>query len=72
MHNLHGQKSEGQTQIIFEHGDTNKMMAWKFDKKESKKALAQMNIRLVLSMVKGLDTITELLNRYFMFHVEVQ
>ncbi|GJX29133.1 zinc finger BED domain-containing protein RICESLEEPER 2-like protein [Tanacetum coccineum] len=29
---------------MFEHGDENKMMAWKFDQKESKKALARMVI----------------------------
>ncbi|GKA94343.1 zinc finger BED domain-containing protein RICESLEEPER 2-like protein [Tanacetum coccineum] len=37
-------QSNGQTQIMFEHGDGNKMMAWKFDQKESKKALAHMVI----------------------------
>nr|GEV07499.1 zinc finger BED domain-containing protein RICESLEEPER 2-like [Tanacetum cinerariifolium] len=37
-------QSNNQNQIMFEHGDGNKMMAWKFDQKESKKALAHMVI----------------------------
>ena len=35
-------QSESQTEIIFEGGDVNKMMAWKFDQKKSKRALAHM------------------------------
>ncbi|KAD5507405.1 hypothetical protein E3N88_15108 [Mikania micrantha] len=31
--------SDGQTKITFEHGDTSKMMAWKFDQKASRKGL---------------------------------
>nr|KAJ0210350.1 hypothetical protein LSAT_V11C400211390 [Lactuca sativa] len=48
-------KSDGKTQITFEHGDTNKMMAWNFDQKESKKALAYMIIvdELSFSFVNG-------------------
>nr|GEV83126.1 hypothetical protein [Tanacetum cinerariifolium] len=37
-------QSKDQTQIMFEQGDGNKMMAWKFNQKESKKALAHMVI----------------------------
>ena len=37
-------QSEGQTELMFEHGKENKMFAWKFDQKESKKALAHMII----------------------------
>ncbi|GJW99918.1 zinc finger BED domain-containing protein RICESLEEPER 2-like protein [Tanacetum coccineum] len=35
-------QSESQTNIILEGGDVNKMMAWKFDQKKSKRALAHM------------------------------
>jgi hypothetical protein len=35
-------QSKSQTNIIYEGGDVNKMMAWKFDQKKSKRALAHM------------------------------
>ena len=32
----------GQTQLAFEHGDQNKLTSWRFDQKDTRKALAHM------------------------------
>nr|GEU81963.1 zinc finger BED domain-containing protein RICESLEEPER 2-like [Tanacetum cinerariifolium] len=50
-------KSKSQTHIIFEGGDANKMMAWKFDQNKSKRALAYMIVvdELPFSFVRNLE-----------------
>ncbi|XP_023752886.1 zinc finger BED domain-containing protein RICESLEEPER 2-like [Lactuca sativa] len=45
----------GQKQLAFQHGDENKLSAWKFDQNESRKALAHMLVvdELPFSFVEG-------------------
>ncbi|CAI9283612.1 unnamed protein product [Lactuca saligna] len=45
----------GQKQLTFQYGDENKLSAWKFDQKESRKALAHMLVvdELPFSFVEG-------------------